>query len=160
MVTGGCIRNVVLFGNELSIATLLSGRASNYSLNSCPITTPCDFTPCANGAACETQNDTFLRCLCVTRYSGDFCLNSTTTQLPLLTPILTFLLPLFISMLLLIASSAVILICMVVKRCERGQGTYLTREETGITLMQDPQQPNTPIDMFLPPIKPTQEWPV
>ena len=73
MVTGGCIRNVVLFGHGLSIASLISDRAGEYSLNSCPTTTACDFTPCANGATCMSQNDTFLRCDCVTKYSGEFC---------------------------------------------------------------------------------------
>ena len=73
MVTGGCIRNAVLFGHELSIASLISDRAGEYSLNSCPTVTACDFTPCANGAACMSHNDTFLRCDCVTKYSGEFC---------------------------------------------------------------------------------------
>ena len=79
MIPGGCLRNAALFGHVLSLGSLLSGQLSRYVTNSCPSLTPCDFSPCANGATCLPLGATSPSCACYGRYTGRFCTSEFTS---------------------------------------------------------------------------------
>lgn len=156
---GGCLRNVALFGSNLSLSSLMSDRAADQS-DFCPVNTPCDFSPCANGARCETGGDNFPLCHCSRHFSGRFCTNATTSHLES-EPLLAFLLPpLVVVLMITVVVFAALLAAVKISR--RSTGSYRTREETGISIIQGSNYSlrDHLSDSFMPLPKPAPEWPV